>query len=374
MTERIRYTLVKWQYALIDFVLNVLRTSLFKSLQHASPQNILIVRKGTLGDIITIMPVIASLRKKYPIATLYLLTEDYNAKSIGAAEIMVANTFAAIMRMSEYSPAALSDKLKSLGIEAVIELPQALDTLYTQTRNMLYFRWMCGIRYGAGWQVCTTLLFRKTQLRQRKFVQETERHFKCLQSQGVDLVKQWEYAWKQPLDTDELIVNQVMAKVGEKPMAVIATGAKHARKRWPLDRFITIADRLNVNGWQVCWMGNEEDARHLNQTTFSGYNACGKLTIVQSIQLMKHAKLFIGNDSGPMHMAYACGVPVVALFSLRDYPGKWYPPMQVRHVVLSDKTVPCAICWDKPCNDNICMKSISVDEVWNAVQQMINHE
>lgn len=374
MTERIRYTLVKWQYALIDFVLNVLRTSLFKSLQHASPQNILIVRKGTLGDIITIMPVIASLRKKYPIATLYLLTEDYNAKSIGAAEIMVANTFAAIMRMSEYSPAALSDKLKSLGIEAVIELPQALDTLYTQTRNMLYFRWMCGIRYGAGWQVCTTLLFRKTQLRQRKFVQETERHFKCLQSQGVDLVKQWEYAWKQPLDTDELIVNQVMAKVGEKPMAVIATGAKHARKRWPLDRFITIADRLNVNGWQACWMGNEEDARHLNQTTFSGYNACGKLTIVQSIQLMKHAKLFIGNDSGPMHMAYACGVPVVALFSLRDYPGKWYPPMQVRHVVLSDKTVPCAICWDKPCNDNICMKSISVDEVWNAVQQMINHE
>ena len=373
MAIHLRYKLVRWQYAFMKLWLNVLRKILYKPIGDTAIQRILIVRKGTLGDCITIMPVVHALKQKYPSATCYLLTEHYGAPEIGAAAVFEEGLFSEIITASEYSPSALSVKLEEMKPDVVIELPQPLDNLYTQTRNMLYFRWMCGIKKGAGWQVSTTTLFRKTQLKYRVFKNETERHFQQLHSHGVALNNRWEYPLIKPTALDKLTAVGELMTFDDRPIAAIAIGAKHERKRWPVERFVSIADRLVENGWQVCWIGNTSDSDQL-PVNHAGENVCGKLSIAETVALFKHISLLIGNDSGPMHLAYACHVPVVSIFSLRDYPGKWYPPAHTRHIVLSDKEVPCAICWDKPCSDSICMKNISVNAVWSAIQQLVKNE
>ena len=373
MSNSFTYLLVKWHYASLNAWLNLLRKLLFKRVGHTAVQRILIVRKGTLGDCITVLPVVHALREKFPSAVCYLLTENYGATDIGASAVFEEGSFTEVLTVSDYSPSALSVKLEELKPDAVIELPQPLDTLYTQTRNMLYFRLMCGIKQGAGWQVSTTTLFRKAQLKYRVFKNETERHFQQLQSHGVSLMTSWEFPLIKPTPLDKLTAIGELMTFDDRPIAAVAIGAKHQRKRWPVERFVAIAERLVENGWQVCWIGNTSDSKQI-PLKYAGENLCGKLSIAETVALMQHINLFIGNDSGPMHLAYACNIPVVALFSLRDYPGKWYPPAHTRHVVLSDKTVPCAICWDKPCSDSICMKNISVDDVWSAIQQLVKNE
>ena len=54
-------------------------------------------------------------------------------------------------------------------------------------------------------------------------------------------------------------------------------------------------------------------------------NLCGDLTPRQSAAVLAHAQLFVGHDSGPMHLASAVGIPTIAVFSARNMPGVWFP-------------------------------------------------
>jgi ADP-heptose:LPS heptosyltransferase len=82
---------------------------------------------------------------------------------------------------------------------------------------------------------------------------------------------------------------------------------------------------------------------------------------------LQQACLYIGNDTGPMHMAAAVNTPAVALFSARDFPGQWYP-VGSHHIVLR-KDVPCSPCFKYECDRGlICLDLIHVEEVLNAVR------
>ena len=81
----------------------------------------------------------------------------------------------------------------------------------------------------------------------------------------------------------------------------------------------------------------------------------------------------ISNDSGPVHIAVACGLPVVVLFG-RSQPGispKRWGPLGSQDIVLHKK-VGCAICLAHDCKNNfLCLKSIEVDDVLQAVDRIL---
>jgi heptosyltransferase III len=86
---------------------------------------------------------------------------------------------------------------------------------------------------------------------------------------------------------------------------------------------------------------------------------------------MKHCELFIGNDTGTMHMAAAVGLPCVAIFSSRERPGLWYPPGEGHRVFRS--AIDCEGCGLVECIElgNECLKRISVEEVLSACREML---
>lgn len=87
---------------------------------------------------------------------------------------------------------------------------------------------------------------------------------------------------------------------------------------------------------------------------------------------MQHCMLVLSNDTGPMHLAYGFGVPVVALFSNRDFPDRWFPPTGRHNAVLRAEEVACAVCLSETCADNICMKKIGPEEVVSVMDDVIS--
>lgn len=87
--------------------------------------------------------------------------------------------------------------------------------------------------------------------------------------------------------------------------------------------------------------------------------------------MLARAFLFIGHDSGPMHLAAAVGTPCVAIFSGRSLPGRWFP-LGEGHEVLY-RRVECAGCELDECivEQKRCIRGISVDQMVAAVLRQV---
>jgi ADP-heptose:LPS heptosyltransferase len=104
----------------------------------------------------------------------------------------------------------------------------------------------------------------------------------------------------------------------EKDVAVIHPGASDLRRRWPPERFATVGDWLVKQGFMVVVTGTQAEKELVDKVIQSmreaRVNACGKLTLAHLTGLLAHARVLISNDTGPYHLAYALGTPVVGIF------------------------------------------------------------
>src|SRR5207248_11708837 len=113
--------------------------------------------------------------------------------------------------------------------------------------------------------------------------------------------------------------------------------------------------------WPVVFGGSEDKVigEWLLEKWGRGYNAAGVLGIRPSLVAMQRCLLFLGNDTGTMHMAAAAGLPCVAIFSARESPGLWYPAGEGHRIFRS--VVVCEGCWQLVCLvlGIICLKQVS---------------
>jgi ADP-heptose:LPS heptosyltransferase len=102
-----------------------------------------------------------------------------------------------------------------------------------------------------------------------------------------------------------------------------------------------------------------------------GYDAAGALGLRPAAAALKRCALFLGNDTGTMHMAAAVGVPCVAVFSSRERPGVWFPHGDNHRVFRSQ--IECEGCGLVECveRQNECLRRISANEVLNACRQRL---
>ncbi|MBL8237339.1 MAG: glycosyltransferase family 9 protein [Bryobacterales bacterium] len=105
---------------------------------------------------------------------------------------------------------------------------------------------------------------------------------------------------------------------GERPYAVIHALASAAHKAWPVERFLTVARSLCH--LEPVFIGGPGD----DLTPFAEFRTQVNPSLKDTLVLMQSASLFIGNDSGPAHIAAAFNVPLVVLFGESD-PVIWAP-------------------------------------------------
>ncbi len=159
---------------------------------------------------------------------------------------------------------------------------------------------------------------------------------------------------------------------------VVAPGAGWPGKVWPAERFGELAVwMIEELGAEVVLAGAPDEKRLgeiICERCPQAKNLIGATTFGQSAALVETADLLVCNDSGPLHLAAAYGTPSVALFG-PTIASKWQPPGKMHRMI--QKTGYCEGCigWhpNAAClHANACMKAIGVNEVWDAVAELMN--
>ncbi|MES2781006.1 MAG: glycosyltransferase family 9 protein [Bacteroidota bacterium] len=356
--------LIKLQYAWLNACLSLFQQSLFGAVNRKATK-ILLVRKGNLGDIICSFPAFESIKKYFPSATIDLLTTHGTLSSMGASSVIPNSYFHKVFEFRSFTLKSLWSLLRKQQYDTVIELPADVETFGNQLRNMVFFR-LAGIEMGGGWTVTRTNFLPKKQLKYFHFDNEQERLKKILNSCGIPSgVLSY-----PPLFTQEDLNNiqDRFTGMSSEKMVAIAVGAKLDKKKWPLSYVRAVVEYLHQHKYRVVAIGDEGDYHIVESLAIPAIaNYCGKLTVAESAALLSLCTFTVCNDSGPMHLSYAVETPVYAIFSARNYPGKWNPPSDNKNKLFVNYNVPCAGCMNIPCDDNVCMKQITPEQVIQSI-------
>lgn len=162
-----------------------------------------------------------------------------------------------------------------------------------------------------------------------------------------------------------------------RPLVAIHPGASVPYKLWPRSHFADLVKLLHARGWQVVWVGaGTLDSEIIDDVCsrvadIETINLCNCLGFAELTALFKRCSLFIGSDSGPMHLAASTGLEVFALFGPSDE-AIWAPLGNNSHLVRGKQ--PCAADCDAfHCRlDYQCMKTLGAEKVMAAVDEVLS--
>lgn len=192
--------------------------------------------------------------------------------------------------------------------------------------------------------------------------------------------------WLQEWEEAEAV--QVVHRFFEKmkyrgaPLVAVHCGGHYfIRKRWPLANFIELAGWLQTRtDRQVILVGGREDLENslmIREAVPGALNTVGRFTLEETAVLLKKCRLFIGNDSGPLHLAAAVNTPTIGLFG-PTAPSQFYPYHPPWHTFLC-KFLPCSPCykfggglWQQipKCSRAYCMEAITPQEVAEVAREV----
>ncbi|WP_263378709.1 glycosyltransferase family 9 protein [Granulicella paludicola] len=353
------------------------------------PRRVLIYRLGSLGDMVVALPSLHLIARAFPDADRRLLTNLPVHSKAPAAEAVLGGIgliggyfgYPAGTR-SWFELAKLVWSIRRWKPEVVIYLGPARG-LETVERDAKFFDW-CGVKQIIG--------LPSTEATQRNFYgadtdaecvdnwePEAERLARCIRELGdarVDNISSWDLHLDDKENAEAR--RQIGAEALEKRPLAVCVGTKVQAKDWGVENWRTlvgrIADEYPRRTLLLVGAPEESAASEFAATAWrlNGggpvVNLCGRLSPRQSAAALQLAQIFVGHDSGPMHLAAAVGTPCVALFAARNIPGQWFP-MGAQHRVIYHK-VECAGCGLETCVDEgkRCLLSITVDEVMDQVR------
>ena len=148
--------------------------------------------------------------------------------------------------------------------------------------------------------------------------------------------------------------------------AVLVPGARWKTKIWPPEKFGELSSKLSLRSIIV---GGKRDINTANKivglSRGKALSLAGKTNLKELIEVIRHAQFLVSNDSGPMHIAAALGIPVFAIFGPTD-PVKTGPYGKGHTVIRED--IPCSPCFKRTCSDLKCMNGLSAEKVYGVIK------
>jgi heptosyltransferase-3 len=295
---------------------------------------ILVYRLGSLGDTVVALPCFRRIRAAYPDATILVLTNVPVSGKAAPLAAVLENT-GLIDDVIPY-PVGLRDpkQLAQLGVHlarAKFELAISLTAargFAASVRDYLFFR-TCGISkiIGIPWRrrdlVCT----------ERNGVYENEadrllRRVASLPASGAN----GDLPDLGLTTTERTDANLLLEKATIAPPFIVASaGTKSPLKDWGVDNWRALLTDLGRDfpDHGLVLLGSPDESTRSDELAraWPGHHAnlCGQTSPRLSAAILEQARLFIGHDSGPAHLAAAAGTPTVVIFSAQSRPGQWFP-------------------------------------------------
>ncbi len=334
---------------------------------HRAPKSVLVLRFSAAGDVVLTAPALATLRQAWPSTRIVFAVKH------AFAGLLQANPY--VDEVVALSPGegvlSFGKRLQALAPEAILDLhdkarSRALAMLLSRSRRVVWHkrswreelpvRW--GLkpyraklpiiaRYHAAVEELVGAQLPAAELRYFVAAQTQQEADALLTAAGVDL---------------------------DRPILGMAPGANWATKMWPQERFAALAKLALGSGMQVVLTGSAAEqgiTRDIASLAPSAWDMAGRVSLTALGGLITRCSAFVANDSGPMHIARALGVPTLAIFGSTD-PGQFD---FAGHGLLfaGVSCAPCHFYGRKRCPRGhfACMQELSVDAAWKALQPLL---
>ena len=330
-------------------------------------RHILLIKPSSLGDIVHTMPTCASIRRTYPRARLTWLVKRQWASLIeridGVDRVWpVESTFTGWL--SEV-PA-----LRAEGFDLVVDL----QGLFRSAA----IGWLSGapllVGFANGREGSPWLYSRRVSVPQLE-MHAVDRYLLLAKAVGAVKSSEPEFRFRIP-QNDYEEVDRLLSRSGVAPgtsWVAMSVSARWPTKRWPAESFAEVADRLQQEGYGAVVMIGGPDERAdvvavIRMMKTPAFDLSGATTVGLLPALLSRASLLLTNDSGPMHVAAAVGVPVVALFGPTS--AVRTGPYGIGHDVLTGK-VHCSPCFSRTCHNALpleCLRTVSPEQALAAIR------
>jgi ADP-heptose:LPS heptosyltransferase len=345
------------------------------SVEWTSYKRVLVYRLGSLGDTIVALPVFHLIRRAFPNARISLLTNRPVASKAAPIEAVLGKGIF-FDEVIDY-PIGLRNPLGLLKLlwnlrtrrfDAVVHLAAARGQKHA-IRDYWFFR-LAGIRHIIG-------LSRAEEPAEPVETAEYRRLASRLSELGDAEVDE-DTSWDLHLSTAELEAGDaLLARMEGRPFLTVSCGTKWRTNDWEENNWQKLVERLGseLPGWGLVLLGAAEERERCDRLASiwpdGALNLCGETTPRVSAAIMRRAGIFIGHDSGPLHLAACMGIPCIGIYSARNLPGRWFPRGE-RTRILYHRT-DCAGCGLEFCeyHQKKCILSITVDEVFSVVQELL---
>jgi heptosyltransferase-3 len=345
----------------------------------ASVKKVLIYRLGSLGDTTVALPCFHLIERAYPNSERILLTNfPIHAKAPASAAVLGdSGLVQGYMRytVGTRSPGELlrlAREIRRFKPDVLVYL-MPVRALRSVQRDKWFFRLAGGVKKIVGLPGATELervqdpmtgLYEAEAARLARTVA-------VLGDAGLKDLKNWDLCLSQ---AEKEAAQFALGDLAGKPLIVCGPGTKMQAKDWGQENWRALLGRLSArsSAFGLALIGAREDAEVSEYAArdWAGpvVNLCGKLSPRETAAVFESARVFLGPDSGPMHLAACAGVPCVIAFSARGLPGVWYPAGQNHRIIYHQ--VNCFGCNLETCiaEGRKCLTSISVEEMASAVE------
>jgi ADP-heptose:LPS heptosyltransferase len=244
-------------------------------------------------------------------------------------------------------------------------------------RDAIFFK-SCGIRQLYGVPLSTESRRNHLNGDANRHESEARRLARCIRDLG-DARLDDPASWSLHLSATERLRADKRLRDwdGGRHFIACSLGTKFETNDWGEANWRALFGRVNRTwpdlGLLFIGAGDEFASSERAGADFGGpkLNLCGQLQPRESAAVLQRAVLFIGHDSGPLHLAASVGTQCVAIFSARNKPGVWFP-WGPNHKVIYHQTH-CYGCGLEKCTEynKMCITSVTVTEVEDAIREML---
>jgi heptosyltransferase-3 len=347
----------------------------------ARVKRVLIYRLGSLGDTMVALPALHLVQRTFPQAQRLMLTNvPVHAKAPAASAILDGSGLVdgyIQYPMATRSPWKLAQiwwKIRRFRPDLLVYLTPPRGENPVQ-RDAKFFRF-CGISRLIGLPIGDLARCQYDPVT-KLWEREASRIARCVAALGwvdVNDLRNWDL---RLTDSELRKAAEMLTEAGDRRLIVCGPGTKMQAKDWGQENWRVLLERLSaaLPDHALILVGAADDfaVSEYASASWRGpvVNLCGRLTPRETAAVVKNAELFLGPDSGPMHLASAYGVPCAIAFAALDLPGRWFPIGKGHRPIYHQ--VECANCRLSTCIEQKkkCILSISVDEMFDAASAVM---
>lgn len=337
-------------------------------------KNILIIKLSAIGDVIHALPVASALKKDNPAAKITwivekpaydLLTNNPNIDEVIIFDKKRYKSFSGILKNGY----GLARELRSRKFDLALDLQGlfksgAISLLSGAEKKLVY----CNARELSH-------LISKKVNGEYSEGHVVDRYLDVVRYLGVNIAKP--HFEVNVIDLEANKAMAIAAKSGldtTKEYVVLAPGTNWPNKCWPTNNYAVIADMLFDKGLIPVVIGGPKDRTLYEEiaakTQIPPVDFIGKTNLKELAYIIKMSKVFIGGDTGPMHLAAAVNTPVIALFGPTD-PNRNGPYGSAHKVLVTPWE--CRGCWKRKCHKGIeCLAGITPEMVFKELESIRN--